>query len=120
MWVDGHYYATEYLRGRTPSIPPSEFAYWSEAAQERINWKQVEVSDPSKALKRCVCAVAELLYSAEQGPKPGEVISESNAGYSWKAQEAWDKNAVEREIKSIINMRLGGTEYHGDFVSRAV
>ena len=120
MWVNLQYYETGYLLGRPPAIPAVEFEYWSRAAEMRINWRRVTLVEVPEYLKLCVCEVAELLYRAERGPKPGDLISESHASYSWRAQEAKPAADTNAEIGTVIIKHLAGTDLHNEFVSRAV
>ena len=120
MWANVQFYTNEYLSGGPPSIPPGEFPRWSRAAETRINWRRVTLAAVPEYLKLCVCEVAELLYRAEQGPKPGDLISESHASYSWRAQEAKPATDTNAEIGTVIMKHLAGTDLHSEFVSRAV
>ena len=119
-WADAAFYENEYMMGRAPLIPLAEFAYWEARAAESINFKRVKIEEPPACLKNCVCEVATILYEADSSPKPGEVVSESNSSYSWKAQEARPVDAVKRDIRDAVIKHLAGSELHDDFVFRAV
>ena len=116
MWADYEYYITTYRLGAPGVIPEELWPFWEKQARETINRKKVEVVTPPECLKDCACAVAEILYEANEAPKPGELISESNAGYSWKAQEARSGNAIKSDVKATVNRYLSGTQLHNDFV----
>jgi len=120
LWVTWIFYKDKYLRGRNPTIPEQGFNFWSEQAETMINHRHVEVDRPPDYLKKCVCAVAEILFIQEQGAKPGELVSESNANYSWKAAEAEKQSDVSAKIRSTINKYLAGTPLHNEFVYRGV
>jgi len=120
MWADAQFYENDYLLGRPPAIPLAEFLYWSRAAEALINWRRVTLADAPDYLKICICEVAEMLYHAGNAPKPGELVSESNASYSWKAQGGYEAGDLQGNIESAVRKHLAGTELHNEFVSRGV
>jgi len=95
-WVDLDYYRNEYLLGRIPSIPDTDFLYLEQEAGTLINWRNIAKITPDEMLKNCVCEVAELIYSMQ----PQKVIY---AG-----------------IYPIVSKHLSLTKWHNNFVSRGI
>ncbi|MCL2391990.1 MAG: hypothetical protein FWC66_05200 [Oscillospiraceae bacterium] len=124
MWADVTDYV-EYLKGRAPTVPPEEIAFWLHEAQDLINANNayaVEFCAPSHQLRRATCKVAELLYQDARAPKAGDVISESNAGYSYALQKPEDQvDTVRRYRRLIVDMlsTAPANEWNA-LVSRAV
>ena len=118
MWVDFAYYKDGYLLGKKTTIPESEFGYWERQARVKIIFRKVEIDDPPDYLKNCVCEVAEILYMNHNAPKVGEVVSESNASYSYKLKEAMSDKDLDRVIISTVEHYLLNTLYHNIFIFR--
>lgn len=91
-WADLKYYEDEYLMGRVPGIPDTDFPFWEKQAETKINWRRVTVDNPQDCLKECVCEVAELLY----------------------------RKAPDTEVHSAVLKHLSRTDYHHDFVYRGI
>lgn len=104
--IDYIYYFDDYNRGREGIIPPSDFDFYTDKA-----WTELEAlcfaeecgEEHRGAVYRCVCAVADMLYSAE---KNNGVRSENIDGYSVTYS---DENAVRREIRRTVMKYLVGT-----------
>jgi len=121
MWANVEYYTEEYLFGRSPTIPEADFPYWEKQARSRINRNNVEIEDVPICLKECVCEVAEALCQDDTAPKPGDIKSESNAGYSYTLQDRGMSQAdFESQIQAIIVKHLSGTALHNSFVFKGV
>lgn len=124
MWVTYEQYK-DYLRGREPLISETDFLFWADQAEDEINtnnFNNVIIGDPSDFLRRLVCELAEKLFTDSQAPRPGELISESNASYSWTAKQANPKDETQGEIRALIAKRLSrapAVEWNA-FVSAAV
>lgn len=123
MWATYEFYTDKFLLNDTPLIPKGSFPRWEARAVEAINWRNVKFPDdfsPPEYLKKAVCAVADILFTNSQAPKPGELISETNANYSWKAAESAKREDLKSDIRSAINQYLAGTPLHNLFVYRGV
>lgn len=123
MWATYEFYTDEFLLGDMPLISKRSFPRWEAWAVETINWKNVKLPDdfsPPEYLQKCVCAVAEILFAQAQAAKPGELISETNANYSWKVAEAAKREDFKADINSTINQYLAKTPLHNTFVYRGV
>ena len=122
-WVDWNFYIEIYLMSDNPAIPEHSFPRWASKAQDVIsaqNMSGAELLDPSEVLKRLTCELAELLYQNAQAPKPGDVKSESNAGYSYTLETAKATSDTNAEVQRLISKRLAFTELHNLFVYRGV
>ena len=123
MWVDFDNYTEIYLLGRKPTIPKTEFPFWSRKAETEVNWRKIELDDIPEFLVNCICEVAELLYiqwlvsGAETG---GQVIkSFSNDGYSETyGSTVLSKSALKTAISDIIFSNISNTYLHNQFVFR--
>ncbi len=91
MLATYEFYTSEYLMGRAPSIPESDFPFWESEAELEINTRTFGRLRRDKKLlndqvKKCSCAVAELLYKADKIDKQnsgvGPLVSYSNDGES--------------------------------------
>jgi len=121
MWVDAEYYETEYLLGRQPAIPLSEFVYWEQAARVEINRNKVEIVEAPDELKQCVCEVAEALHEQSKASSLDRVKSFSNDGYSVAyAADSKTPDDLARTIRAIVAKHLAGTELHNQFVFAGV
>lgn len=77
--------------GRAPSIPEDEYPFWESEAELEINNRTFGRLQRDKGLlnnqvKKCTCAIAELLYKADrmerQNSGAGPLVSYSNDGES--------------------------------------
>ena len=65
------FYTQDYLLGRKPQLPLSEFPFWAERAAEHINQytfnriNDVALVTHGAVIKRCNCELAEFLYMNE-------------------------------------------------------
>lgn len=91
MFATYKFYTSEYLMGRSPSIPEADFPFWESEAELEINARTFGRLQKDKRLlndqvKKCACAVAELLYKADkmdnQNSGAGPLVSYSNDGES--------------------------------------
>jgi len=124
MWADYAYYS-EIYRFNSPILTPAEWDFYSMAAYDEIqsrNFKGEEFPDPSEQLKRLQCELAELLFADGKSPQAGEIVSESNAGYSYTVKTAGTADERAKAITSLIKKRLASApanEFNA-LVSRAV
>lgn len=124
-WITYEYYLDNFLRGREPLISETDFLFWADQAEDEINtnnFNNVVIDEPSVVLKRLTCELAEKLFTDSQAPRPGELIAESNASYSWQSQKGNDASEVKKEIRVLVNKRLSrapAVEFNA-FVSAAV
>jgi len=115
------YYETEYLIGRQPLIPSSDFAYWEKAARSEINKKNLALDDPPDNLKQCVCEIAEVLYTQAQASSLDRVKSFNNDGYSVTySADSKTQNELAKTICGIVFKHLAGTNLHNLFVFAGV
>lgn len=114
--VDYQFYLDNFRRGSPGVIPESEFDFFADRAFNRINRRNVTVTDPPDYLKKCICHIAEILYRDAQAPQAGEIVSESNASYSWKAQDGKPKEDSDAEIRDVIRDYFLGTPLQRYFV----
>lgn len=91
MFATYKFYTSEYLMGRAPSISEEEYPFWESEAEMEINARTFGRLQRDKKLlndqvKKCACAVAELLYKADRMEKQnsgaGPLVSYSNDGES--------------------------------------
>lgn len=91
MFATYEFYISGYLMGRAPSIPESDFPFWESEAELEINARtfgrlQRDKKVLNDQVKKCACAVAELLYKADKIDKQnsgvGPLVSYSNDGES--------------------------------------
>lgn len=93
MYADYSYYANDYLCGKDPVIPDSEFGFWEKRAGIEINARSFgrvkALEEIPDEVKECVCAIAEMLYKVDQMEKAaseagaaGPLVSYSNDGQS--------------------------------------
>ena len=74
MFATYKFYTSEYLMGRAPSISEEEYPFWESEAEMEINARTFGRLQRDKKLlndqvKKCACAVAELLYKADRMEK---------------------------------------------------
>jgi len=121
MWANVEYYTEEYLLGRSPTIPPQEYAYWEKQARSAINRNHIEIEEVPDALKECVCEVAEYLFTRDQANSPDTIKSFSNDGYSESyADQSMTAAEEQVDIREIITRHLSGTDLHNDFIFAGV
>lgn len=100
------FYTTNY--GDNAKIPLDSFDLWADRAIAYLKHFCTVLPD-STAAKKCICEVAELLYSHDN--KDG-IESESNDGYSVKYSNGDIKNAVYNIAK--LYLLSSGVMYRGD------
>ncbi len=100
------FYTTTY--GKNAKIPLDSFNLWADRAIAYLKLFCTVLPD-SVAAKKCICEVAELLYSRDN--KNG-IESESNDGYSIKYSNGDTKNAVYNIAK--LYLLSSGVMYRGD------
>lgn len=100
----------EQLYGANAKIPTECFELWADRAQSYMEYFCSEIPE-TDAAKKCLCEIAELLYSADCR---GNVAAETNDGYSVKFADT----DVQKEIYKIIRRYFSadGALYWGDFI----
>ena len=127
IYADWNFYTNEYLQGRSPSVPESEFTFWAREASYRINRNRIEFPegyDIPIELKLCTCEVAELLYANKDmvyGGMKGAITNERVGEYSVSYSDTKTPiNEFYDTIQGVVNRRLDGTILHNSFVFRGV
>lgn len=123
MYTDYSYYINDYLLGKSPAVPEKEYLYWEKKAREEIDRYTFDripklAAVPDK-VKECTCAIAELLYKADQLSEQasvngaiGVMTSYSNDGESASfdtSQSIYTESGKKAEIKRLIYLHLGNT-----------
>lgn len=124
MYAEYGYYQEEYLSGREPVIPETEYAYWEKQARQEIDKRTMGriTKDPSLVsdnVKECACELAELLYRAGKlsdeayaRGEAGPLASYSNDGESGTydlSQSVYTENGAARKRREIIIKHLAHT-----------
>ena len=123
-YADYNYYILEYLMGKKPSIPQTEFEYFEKQAEKEIDLRTFNRIRANQTLitadvKQCACAVAEFLCEADtvasgaiaQG-LAGPLVSWSNDGESGSVDTSrsnYTESGKKAKIKALINIHLGNT-----------
>lgn len=123
MYADRNYYESDYLLGRSPTIPEGIYPYWEKQAERVLNQYTLSrlVADfnlVTDEVKDCTCELAELLYqadavaqkAAEQGG--GLLSSYSNDGQSGTfdlSQSSYTEDGKNKKTQEIIYKYLGNT-----------
>ncbi len=123
-YADYNYYVSEYLLGKTPAVPETEYLYWEKQSRAeidaytfcRLNGTKTVISTQ---VKDCTCAIAELLYRAHsvseqafQAGGAGPLVSYSNDGESGTydlSQSIYTEDGKRAEIKRLVYKYLGNT-----------
>lgn len=123
-YADYNYYTTEYLLGKSPAVPESEFLFWEKQARKeidrftfgRVAADQTLIID---AVKDCCCELAELLYQADQVAQQsaksggaGPLSSYSNDGQSGTfdlSQSVYTESGKREKVREIIRGYLAYT-----------
>lgn len=123
-YADYMYYLDSYLMGKEPIVPTADFPYWEKQARREIDARTFGAIQKNQALatddvKDCTCAVAELLYKAdnlaEQARKEGAagpLASYSNDGESGTydlKESPYTESGKRAEIQRLIYKYLGNT-----------
>lgn len=124
MYVDYAYYTSEYLLGKAPAVPESEFRFWEKQARGVIDMHTfgrltVEPSLISDEVKDCACAITELLYKANSVSEqalsegaPGPLTSYSNDGESGSfdlKESIYTESGKKAEARRLVYQYLGNT-----------
>lgn len=125
MYASYQYYFAEYLAGRKPVIPDSEYAYWEKQARaevDRATFRRLQGAQEAEIpqeVRECTCAVAELLYRAysvsEQAFEAGgagPLASYSNDGVSGSfdlKESVYTESGKRSEIRRLIQLHLAET-----------
>lgn len=121
MFATYKFYASEYLMGRAPSIPETEFLFWESQAELEVDNKTFGRLRKNKKLvddrvKKCSCAVAELLYKADVAEKKsagmGPLTSYSNDGESGSfdlSESVLTESGKKAKIAELCRKYLSGT-----------
>ena len=123
-YADYTYYISQYLLGKEPPVPASEFDFWEKQARRELDAYTCDrlIANPgliTEKVKDCTCAVAELLYKAnnlseknlEEGAA-GPLASYSNDGESgsFNLQESiYTESGKKKEIRRLVYLYLGNT-----------
>lgn len=88
-------------------IPQAEYTYFAERASDRLARYQpfLPSSDGAQnALKKCACAISEILYNNVKGSKDGkQIASESVNGYYSVSFSTQDETALKSKINDVIS-----------------
>jgi hypothetical protein len=118
--VSYEFYTETYRRNRAGGIPNDDFQFFIDAAYTAIDRKNAVLTEEEKhseRLWRLLCEIAELLYSEEQAPQAGDIISESNQGFSVSVKQSDKSNDVlEKDIYEITRNRLRNTPLADKFL----
>lgn len=123
MYADYGYYIDEYLCGKNPAIPDSEFGFWEKQARREIDARTFgrvkKLAEIPEEVKDCVCAIAEVFYSADQVEKiaseagaAGPLVSYSNDGQSGTfaaPSGIYTTEGRKAEVQRLIWQYLGNT-----------
>ena len=120
MYADYEYYVSEYLLGRTPAVPETEFAYWEKQAELVMDQHTFGrlTDDPdllTDAGKDCACELAELYYLADKAmgqEGSGLLASYSNDGESGTfdlSGSPYTEQGKRRKAAEVIGRYLGRT-----------
>lgn len=124
IYADYRYYVQDYLIGKEPVIPETEFDFFEKQAAKEIDmhtFKRIRANPAllTEEVKECVCAVTEFLYEAENVTKwavsqglAGPLVSWSNDGESGSIdinQSNYTESGKRSKIKDIIRLHLGNT-----------
>lgn len=119
MFATYKFYTSEYLMGRAPSVPETEYAFWESEAESEVNRRTFGrlqcdkklITDP---VKKCTCAITELLYKADeltlQNGGIGPLASYSNDGESGSfdlSESIYTESGKKAKIADICNRYLG-------------
>lgn len=125
MYADYEYYTACYLIGRHPVLSEDEFPFWEKLAEREVDRHtycriEKDVALCTDYVKDCVCAIAEVLYKADQiqaavsdSGIAGVVTSYSNDGESATldvSQSIYTTEGKQREIKRLVRLYLQGTK----------
>lgn len=119
MFATYKFYTSEYLMGRSPSVPEAEYAFWESEAESEVNRRTFGRLQRDKKLitdpvKKCTCAITELLYKADkldlQNGGTGPLASYSNDGESGSfdlSESIYTESGKKAKIADICNRYLG-------------
>lgn len=131
-YADYGYYKDSYLMGQDPAVAEKDFPFWEKQAGreldavtfQRLKKRPELVNDD---VRDCVCAVAEVLYKADQvsnqsweAGAAGPLTSYSNDGESGTfdlSQSEYTADGKKKKISSLISSYLGhtGLLYRGQY-----
>jgi hypothetical protein len=118
-------YQTDYIanfrKGSDPIIPEKDFAKAVSDSMKTVHSQNARTfleDDDTQALRDCVMAVAEILYSESAAPRAGVITSESNSSYSYRVKEGDSTATVEGEIDDTVRTYLWGTSQFRLFKSK--
>ena len=131
-YADYGYYKKEYLVGQDPVIREENFLFWEKQAEREIDevtFQRLKKDSilVSRAVKDCICAVAEVLYKADQvssqsweAGAAGPLTSYSNDGESGTfdlSQSEYTADGKRKKISSLVSSYLGhtGLLYRGQY-----
>lgn len=124
IYADYEYYTGEYLLGRGAELPWGEFLFWEKQARREIDIRTFDriktLDEVPEAVKDCVCAVAEILYSADkisraasESGAAGPLVSYSNDGesgtFATDTGSIYTESGKRAEISRLIRKYLGHT-----------
>lgn len=108
MIANYEYYTGTYY-GYT--IPSEKYNFFAERASDKLARYQAflpDTEDAQNALKKCSCAISDLLYNNAQGSKNGKKIaSESVNGYYSVSFSTESETALKTKINGVIKDYLG-------------
>lgn len=129
MYASYDYYIQEYVLGGSAIIPADDYERYAKLADlelDRVTHNRTTLCDPvPDKVKDCACAVAELLYKADQQDQAyiaqglaGPVESWSNDGQSGKVdlgQSVYTVSGKQKEIYRLCSLYIGplGLMYAG-------
>ena len=109
MIADYAFYTGTYL-GDT--IPSDKYNFFGERASDKLARYEAIMPKTESAqttLKKCACAIADILYENKQSTKNGQgVSSESVQGYYTVSYSVVDEETLKKKINNVIGDYLGG------------
>lgn len=124
-YTDYEYYVRYYRCGTSPVIPEESYPFFAEQGEQEIDRATFGKIRENQSLltdevRKCSCAVAEVLYKAEKMTETaygqglaGPLVSWSNDGESGSvdiSHSSVTEDGKNRKIRSLINAYLANTD----------
>lgn len=114
MYADYEYYKDIFLGGKEAQISASDFEYYENQAENKINmytYDRLKKADEiPEAVKSCVCAIAERINIHEKDVKNNGIASEKVGDYSVSyVSQSVLKEQLKTDIQEIITEYLFST-----------
>lgn len=110
-YVSLAYYVADFLLGKKPKLPPSDFAYWEKSARRIVDYYTFNRITPKileehkNPISQCVCELAEFLYMNEGSENK---VNESVAGRSTSYIVGYDYDICAKHLMGTGLMYRGG------------